>query len=404
MSSLRPSHDLLQTSLSLTLSGVGVGSDFRFEFSPLRPANFLLGPSGCGKTLALSLIAAAFQGCLPSAELPLASMELAIDGITVPVGDWITRRCASEDVHLPCVLSRNRSVGVRVAPPGCALREIPIRRVTYVSPHADPGGLWPVSEGAHGRAQRLSQALCSFPFVDRIERLEAAVSQFDAALAAYEEWSISPLGIPGEWAHSVASQLDQIRLAAGESAAAYLGDAWDRFEDARASAKVAALSCGAGVAVPADSVPGRLLDTLRLAGRALAGVVADPEHAAADRALANLNRFLRSLGTGLVLDIAGDGSVVLADNDGELVDMATLSPGLSHGIALWVSLSLAPPGTLLLIDDPETNLDIRWRSAFWPQLKSILSERGCWAVVSTHCPAILNSRVDLAVEPGGARR
>jgi ABC-type phosphonate transport system ATPase subunit len=403
MSSLRPSSEFTRASIQFAVSGVGGVAEFRFDLSPNKPANILLGPSGSGKTLALSLIAAGMQGCLPEREASFERLELIVNGVSGVSTHWITERREQGDGSLKHGLLRECPVNVGVLSPGAAIQDVPIRRVCYLSPFADPGGLWPVTGVAQRRCDRIRHALDRFPFRQRLQRLESEVdafgrdfAQFEAALAQSPDWET-------RFAKAVADSLTSLRSILSEGTLPYLRTISEPFENRLVEARVAVFGNRTSVESLDGTELGTLLDGLHRRARSLAAIVSDSGDADAERTLVSLNRLLGTMDCRFRLEMAGDGTVELVDDNGDPFPAETVSSGVVQALDLWTAVALASPGTLLLIDDPETGMDVRWRSAFLRFLLNSLSERACWAIVATQCPAIVHNRIDLIVEPSGDR-
>lgn len=403
MSSLRPSSEFTRASVQFAVSGVAGVADFRFNLSPIKPANVLLGPSGSGKTLVLSLIAAGLQGCLPERGALFEDWELTVNGAPGLPDDGSVRCGNHDDCSSTSTPQRECSVEIGVRKADSTVPDVPIRRVCYLSPFADPGGLWPISDGAARRGERVRHALDRFPFRHRLQRLEAEIAAFDTEFSAFETILEGSPELLVRCPNAVADALAGVRSLLSDVSLPYLGSTAERLEAQWVRARVACLenrTAGAGMG---GTECAKALEVLQRRARLLETVVADPGHMDAERSQGALNRLLRTMDCRFALETAGDGTVELVDDNGDRVSMETVSSGVAQALDLWTVVALAPPGTLLLLDDPETGMDVRWRGAFLPFLLKTLSERACWAIVATQCPAIVHNRIDLVVESAGGR-
>jgi len=404
MSSLRPSSEFTRSTIQFALSGVGGVSSFQFDLSPNKPANVLLGPSGCGKTLALSLISAGLQGCLPERGELFGKFELIVNGASAVSAVGAGRSSDPSGSALSDPLQRDASVDNGLRPVDGLIPEIPIRRISYVSPFADPGGLWPIVATHGQRAERVRRALDRFPFRQRLQLLESEVAAFDTAFSEFG----ALLERSPEWLvrcpTTVIDTLSGVRSLLSDGSLPYLGSTAEGLEAVWVRARVASLE-NRSTKTPWESPEyARLADALACRARSLATLVADPGYADAERTRASVNRLLMTMDCRFSLETAGDGTVEFWDELGDAVSAQTVSSGIAQALDLWTAVALAPPGTLLLIDDPETGMDVRWRGAFLPFLLTSLSERACWAIVATQCPAIVSNRIHLVVEPSGGVR
>lgn len=85
------------------------------------------------------------------------------------------------------------------------------------------------------------------------------------------------------------------------------------------------------------------------------------------------------------------------------LSLESLSSGEQHEMVLLCELLFKVPyGTLVLIDEPELSLHVKWQREFLPELISIAKKVGFVAVIATHSPFIVGDRYDLMVslDPG----
>lgn len=100
---------------------------------------------------------------------------------------------------------------------------------------------------------------------------------------------------------------------------------------------------------------------------------------------------------------AENGLTVYRDSDGEMIDLDSLSSGEQHEIILMFDLLFSvPPGSLVLIDEPEISLHVVWQLAFIPDVQSIAAVSNFRFVVATHSPQIINDSWGRATRLGPA--
>jgi predicted ATP-binding protein involved in virulence len=92
---------------------------------------------------------------------------------------------------------------------------------------------------------------------------------------------------------------------------------------------------------------------------------------------------------------------VATGDDGNALDPDALSSGEQHELVLLYDLLFrVERNTLVLIDEPELSLHVRWQKRFLPDLLEIVSTAGFDALVATHSPFIVGDRSDLMVPLG----
>ena len=83
------------------------------------------------------------------------------------------------------------------------------------------------------------------------------------------------------------------------------------------------------------------------------------------------------------------------------LQLNSLSSGEQHELVLHYDLLFrVRPNTVVLIDEPELSLHVRWQKTFLPDLKQIVELSGFDAVVATHSPFIVGDEDDLMVDLG----
>lgn len=78
---------------------------------------------------------------------------------------------------------------------------------------------------------------------------------------------------------------------------------------------------------------------------------------------------------------------------------ARLSSGEQHMLVLLYELLFTvAPGSLVMIDEPETSLHVTWQLEFLKDIQRITELTGTDALIATHAPAIISNRLDLKVD------
>ncbi len=104
--------------------------------------------------------------------------------------------------------------------------------------------------------------------------------------------------------------------------------------------------------------------------------------AAQDGAFKVMNRMLRLANLDIVVSVEANDEIMATRNGSKPYSIAKLSDGERNAILIAANVLTVPPGTLLLIDEPERHLH---RSIISPLLSLLLKERpDCAFVVSTH--------------------
>jgi predicted ATP-dependent endonuclease of OLD family len=86
-------------------------------------------------------------------------------------------------------------------------------------------------------------------------------------------------------------------------------------------------------------------------------------------------------------------------NDGQPLELTALSAGEQQEIILLYELLFKSlPGTLVLIDEPETSLHVAWQQLFLQDLMAIASVNQLSFLVATHSPDIINDKMDLSID------
>lgn len=80
----------------------------------------------------------------------------------------------------------------------------------------------------------------------------------------------------------------------------------------------------------------------------------------------------------------------------KILDLTELSSGEQHEVVLLYELIFkTKPGILVLIDEPEISLHVKWQKEFLNDLLKIIDLQGFQVLVATHSPQIISGRWDL---------
>lgn len=81
-----------------------------------------------------------------------------------------------------------------------------------------------------------------------------------------------------------------------------------------------------------------------------------------------------------------------------LIPPHNLSSGEQHELVMLYDLIFnTTPDTLILIDEPELSLHIKWQLSYLDELLKIIDRSGFYAVLATHSPQIIHDRWDLTI-------
>ena len=90
--------------------------------------------------------------------------------------------------------------------------------------------------------------------------------------------------------------------------------------------------------------------------------------------------------------------LIVLTHEGHPLPLDALSSGEQHQIILLHDLLFRmPPGTLVLIDEPELSLHVLWQERVLPDLLEIVNLAGIDILLATHSPEIIGDRTDLTV-------
>ncbi|PWJ06803.1 hypothetical protein DKG34_15345 [Streptomyces sp. NWU49] len=91
-----------------------------------------------------------------------------------------------------------------------------------------------------------------------------------------------------------------------------------------------------------------------------------------------------------------DGFKIASTRTGEDISPVHLSSGEQQMFILAHKLLFeAPPGTLVMIDEPELSLHVLWQSTFVDDLTGISAASGTYFLLATHSPTLIAGRTDL---------
>lgn len=92
---------------------------------------------------------------------------------------------------------------------------------------------------------------------------------------------------------------------------------------------------------------------------------------------------------------------LVSDDDGQELELASLSSGEQHELVLVYDLLFnVPLGALVLIDEPEISLHVSWQKGFIADLRKIASLVRFRTIVATHSPQIAGKWADRMVVLG----
>ena len=79
------------------------------------------------------------------------------------------------------------------------------------------------------------------------------------------------------------------------------------------------------------------------------------------------------------------------------IELEDLSSGEQHHLILMLELALSDDTDLLLIDEPETSLNISWKRSFVSDLAEILAGRPSQVIIATHSPSVVSGHESFLV-------
>lgn len=94
-----------------------------------------------------------------------------------------------------------------------------------------------------------------------------------------------------------------------------------------------------------------------------------------------------------------EGFVFKSTKTNNKIPLTNLSSGEQHELVLFYELLFnTPENSLILIDEPEISLHIKWQNEFINDLKEIGKLINMKAIIATHSPDIINNNWDLTIE------
>jgi ABC-type transport system involved in cytochrome c biogenesis ATPase subunit len=99
-----------------------------------------------------------------------------------------------------------------------------------------------------------------------------------------------------------------------------------------------------------------------------------------------------------VISISKERGLQASSPGGANIPLDALSSGEQHELVLMYELLFkTSPNTLIMIDEPELSLHVRWQRMFLPELLAVAKTVGFDVLLATHSPFIVGSRHDLLV-------
>lgn len=115
----------------------------------------------------------------------------------------------------------------------------------------------------------------------------------------------------------------------------------------------------------------------------------------------NVDTFLRMINTRFLRKTVRadrEKGLVVHDPQGRTIELTALSSGEQHQLVLFYDLLFrTPPGTLVLIDEPELSQHVEWQRRFLDDILEIADLARLDILVATHSPSIVGSHRDLLV-------
>ncbi len=98
------------------------------------------------------------------------------------------------------------------------------------------------------------------------------------------------------------------------------------------------------------------------------------------------------------LEVNPQKGFVFMDSQGHELSATHLSSGEQHELVLLYNLIFnTPPGSLVMLDEPELSLHVAWQMEFLKDMREIIALRKFDLLVATHSPSIINGEWDLTV-------
>jgi predicted ATP-binding protein involved in virulence len=122
-----------------------------------------------------------------------------------------------------------------------------------------------------------------------------------------------------------------------------------------------------------------------------------------DKLLIKIALFLSAINgksfTNKTFTVNAEEGFCFSTNDGKPLQLTDLSSGEQNQIIiLYELLFKVSPGSLVLIDEPETSMHIAWQIGFLQDIKNGVEISGLSFIIATHSPDIINDKMDLCVD------
>lgn len=101
------------------------------------------------------------------------------------------------------------------------------------------------------------------------------------------------------------------------------------------------------------------------------------------------------------LEISAETGTKVVDDRGEEVNLLKLSSGEKETLVLFYQLLFeVPDGVLLLVDEPEISLHVKWQRMFAEDLHRIVSRKNINVIVATHSAQVINGNREIQIDLG----
>lgn len=117
------------------------------------------------------------------------------------------------------------------------------------------------------------------------------------------------------------------------------------------------------------------------------------------RKLQTLRKIISAKTPDKELSVTANGELRFSDRAGLPIEVAHLSSGEQHILALFTMMLFSTaPGSVLLVDEPEISLHAAWKHQFLDDLELVQQEIPISVVLASHSSALINGRWDLTEE------
>lgn len=101
------------------------------------------------------------------------------------------------------------------------------------------------------------------------------------------------------------------------------------------------------------------------------------------------------------LEISAETGTRVVDDSGREISLLKLSSGEKETLVLFYQLLFeVPDGVLLLVDEPEISLHVKWQRMFAEDLHKIVSRKNINVIVATHSAQIVNGNRRIQIDLG----